>query len=197
MCNIVLPNCKHWAWLPNATIMIFFIRLFIVEYVPDGQVLIVFQPLCCNAVHYSVSAVGMERTKRFFIRTHQSLYPLHLARLCWTPFYRAAGFLCSVKREIFDHIDETALHSRCRFAGFYDANLPFPLPRAKCASLDGDLVTAGAMWVQWSCVQNNILRSFKLRDRMRCPAARIHQKILHCGHKQMDVVSSGAQVVGV
>lgn len=31
-------------------------------------------------------------------------------------------------------------------------------------------------------------------DRMRCPAARIHQKMLHCGHKQMDVVCSDAQV---
>lgn len=94
----------QWVWwLPNATIMIFFIRLFIVEYVPDGQVLIVFQPLCCNAVHYSVSTVGMERTKCFFIHTHQSLYPLHFARLCWTPFYRASGFLCSVKRDFWPY----------------------------------------------------------------------------------------------
>lgn len=62
-----------------------------------------FQPLCCNTVHYWVSALGMERTKRFCIHTHQSLYQLHLARLCWTPFYREAGFLCSVKRNFWPY----------------------------------------------------------------------------------------------
>ncbi len=72
---------------------------------------------------------------------------------------------------------------------------PVP-PHPKGALLDWDLVTVEDIWVKWThChVQETSLRWFELCDMMQYPAGISHQKMVHCSHKEMDMVSNNTQV---
>lgn len=130
----------------------------------------------CNAGHHSVSVVGMERTKRFSTSTHQSLYLLHLARLCWTAFNRAGGFLCSTKRHFWPYWRNSI------------AQLLQICWLLWCKSL---LSTAACQMclIGWrSGVCGGLLSIVKLcsKKQFEIIGALQHQKMRQCGHKQMD-----------
>ncbi len=69
-------------------------------------------------------------------------------------------------------------------------------PHPKGALLDWDLVTVEAIWVKSThChVQETSLKWFELCDMVHYPAGSSHQKMLHCSHKGMDMVSNNTQV---
>ncbi len=72
---------------------------------------------------------------------------------------------------------------------------PVP-PHPKGALLDWDLKTVEAIWVKWThChVQETSLRWFELSDMVHYPAGSSHQKMVHCSHKRMDMVSNNTQL---
>ncbi len=83
--------------------------------------------------------------------------------------------------------DLSAAHPWCKS--------PVP-PHPKGALLDWDLVTVEAIWVKWThChVQETSLRWFELCDMVHYPAGSSHQKMVHCSHKRMDMVSNNTQL---
>lgn len=147
-----------------------------VGYNPN-MVVFLLQPLYCNAVHYSVVAFfSRERTKCLCTYTHPSLYQLHLARLCWKPFNSAGVSLCSTNRVFFLFFFFNILTKQhctvvADLLAFMMQISPSHCRSAKCASLDGDLVSAGALWVQWRSVQTNTLRPLKHFIRRCCSVA--------------------------
>ncbi len=90
------------------------------------------------------------------------------------------------------HDSITQLLQICRLH-IHELNLTF---HPKGALLDWELVTMETIWVKWTHfhVQETSLRWFELCDMVHYPAGSSHQKMVHCSHKGMDMVSNNTQV---
>ncbi len=96
----------------------------------------------------------------------------------------------------FGHIDMIASHSCCRFVGCTSMMLISRSSTSQRCSIglrSGDC--GGHLSKVNSChVQETSLRWFELCDMMHYPAGSSHQKMVHCSHKGMDMVSNNTQV---
>ncbi len=99
------------------------------------------------------------------------------------------GFSC------FNHASIESWFANYSVLDILQYESPVP-PHPKGALLDWDLVTVEAIWVKWThChVQETSLRWFELCDMVHYPAGCRHQKMVHCSHKGMDMVSNNTQV---
>ena len=137
------------------------------------------------------------------IYTHRPLSQVQLLVKGWSPFCLQNGLnsswhtfnkvLETFLRDFapYWHDSITQLLQMCRLH-IYDGNLPF---YPKAALLDWDLVTVEAVGVQGThCdVQEASLRWYELCDVVHYPAGSSHQKMGHCAHKGMEMVSSNTQ----